>query len=61
MTRGIRSRPHETNSISLKDRYTIKNVIMRPAKMCPFILSGLLSSVSNKISAMKSATVTHTG
>jgi hypothetical protein len=30
MTRGIRSRPHETNSISLKDKYSIKNMDISP-------------------------------
>ena len=42
MTTGIKSKPHETNSISLTDKYTIKNVTMRPEKMCAFIFSGVL-------------------
>lgn len=61
MTTGIIRRPHETISISLKDKYTIKNVVTRPKKMCEFTLSGALSITSKSNSATKNAIVTHTG
>jgi hypothetical protein len=61
MTTGIIRRPHETISISLNDKYTIKDVVIRPKKMCEFTLSGALSITSKSNSATKNAIVTHTG
>ena len=42
ITTGINNKPHETNSMSLKDKYTIKNVTIRPERRCSVILSGVL-------------------
>jgi len=61
ITTGIKRSPHETSYISIDDKYTIKNVVIRPRKMCVFTLSGALSITSNKTSAINKATVTHTG
>lgn len=57
----MRRRPQETVSMSLKDKYNIKNVVMRPKKMCELTLSGALSITSKIKSATKNAIVTHTG
>jgi len=57
----MRRRPHETNSISLKDKYTMRKVDIRAKKMCELIRSTSLSSTSKIKSAVKNAIVTQTG
>ena len=60
-TSGMSSRPHETISISLKDRYNINARTTNPSRVCLLIFSGLCSMISNKTNAANNENVTHTG